>query len=526
MGSVLIIGGGVAGLCAALALAEGGHDVTVVERDEVTLPATPDEAFLGWPRRGAPQVRHSHAFLARLRNLLRDRQPHLLADLLAAGATELRFTERLPETMTDTAPREGDEDLVALACRRTTFEWVLRKDALEARDVRLVQGAVSSLVAAGTHVTGVTLDDGSVLTADWVVDASGRRSPLPAWLAALGVELEEREEDTGIVYSSRFYKLVPGAELPPMVGMTAGDLGYLKFAVFVGDNDTYSITFGVPTEDADLRALLREPGFTKAARAIPALAPWVEPTLAEPLTGVEVMARLLNRSRRFLVGEGDAASPLVTGLLAVGDAHTCTNPLYGRGCSLGFVSAHLLAEALAEHGDDPVAAALAYEASMRREVHPWYRSAVAQDRQDRSARGLAVPDDGEGDLTGGTATAGLDPDNVRSLLRDGLMPAVATDPVVFRAFLRMFNLLDSPDRLMRDPDLLTRVLTVWQDRENRPEPAPFGPDREGLLAVLSCRPAGRPPFGEWKWSPLPLTIPHAATTSAQGTPPAVRPLAV
>ena len=487
MGSVVVVGGGVAGLGSALALAERGHDVTVVERDEVTLPATPDEAFDGWPRRGAPQVRHSHAFLARLRNLLRDRQPHLLEDLLAAGATELRFTERLPETMTDTAPMAGDEDLVALACRRTTFEWVLRKDALEARDVRLVRGAVAGLqVAEGTtprsgtpHVTGVRLDDGEVIAADWVVDASGRRSPLPAWLRAVGGDLAEREEDTGIVYSSRFYRLLRGAELPPVVGMTAGDLGYLKFAVFIGDNDTYSITFGVPSEDADLRALLREPGFTQAARAVPALEPWVDAAIAEPITGVEVMARLLNRARAFVVDD----APVATGVLAVGDAHTCTNPLYGRGCSLGFVGAHLLAEALDAHGDDPLAASLAYEAAMRRDVHPWYRSAVAQDRQDRSSRGLSVPDDGEGDLGGG-ATMALDADSVRSLLRDGLLPAASTDPVVFRAFLRTFNLLDPPEKIMRDPDVLTRVLTVWQDRDNRPPPAPLGPDRETLLSVL------------------------------------------
>ena len=479
-----MLGGGVAGLGTALALAEGGHDVTVVERDETTLPASPDEAFAGWPRKGAPQVRHSHAFLARLRNLLRDRQPHLLEDLLAAGATEMRFTERLPETLTDTSPMPGDEDLVALACRRTTFEWVLRKDALEARGVRLVQGAVEGLTSNGAgHVTGARLEGGDVLSADWTVDATGRRSPLPAWLADLGgPPLEEREEDTGIVYSSRFYRLTPGAELPPVVGMNAGDLGYLKFAVFLGDNDTYSITFGVPSEDAAMRALLREPGFTRAALAIPALEPWVDPAIAEPITGVEVMARLLNRSRRFLVD----GAPVVTGLLAVGDAHTCTNPLYGRGCSLGFVSAHLLAEALASDGGDPLAAALAYESAMRREVHPWYRWAVAQDRQDRSGRGLEVPDDAEGDLTGGAAAASsLDPESVRSLLRDGLFPAARTDPVVFRAFLRTFNLLDPPERIMQDGDLLARVFTVWQDRDNRPEPEPLGPDRDALLATLA-----------------------------------------
>ena len=491
MGSVVVVGGGVAGLGSALTLAEKGHDVTVVERDEVDLPATPDHAFTGWARRGAPQVRHSHAFLARLRNLLRDRQPHLLDDLLRAGATELRFTENLPPTLSDTDPREGDDDLVALACRRTTFEWVLRRDALEARGVRLLQGAVVGLVAGGTspvpgipHVAGVRLAEGRTISADWIVDASGRRSPLPAWLAALrGPALAEREEDTGIVYSSRFYRLLRGADLPTVVGMNAGDLGYLKFAVFIGDNDTYSITFGVPTEDAELRALRREPGFTRAARAIPAVEPWVDPAIAEPITGVEVMARLLNRSRRFVTGDGDDRRPVVTGLAAVGDAHTCTNPLYGRGCALGFVSAHLLGDALHDHGDEPLAAGLTYEAAMADQVHPWYRAAVAQDRQDRSSRGIEVPTDADGDLPGGAAAA-LDPASVRSLLQEGLLPAARTDPVVFRAFLRMFNLLDPPEKLMQDPDLLARVLTVWQDRANRPPAEPAGPDRSSLLATL------------------------------------------
>jgi hypothetical protein len=282
--------------------------------------------------------------------------------------------------------------------------------------------------------------------------------------------------------------------------MNAGDLGYLKFAVVVGDNDTYSITFGVASEDAELRSLLREPGFTTAASCIPALEPWVDPTVADPITGVEVMARLLNRGRRFLDPEG---RPIARGLLAVGDAHTCTNPLYGRGCALGFVGAHLLADALAAHGDDALAAALAYEEAMGREVTPWYRSSVAQDRADRASRGLAVSDDDEGSLLGsprgGSGGGGgggggggpgdfLDADSARSLLQDGLFPATRTDPVVFRAFLRTFNLLDPPDQILRDPEVIGRVLTVWQDRENREPPPPFGPDRDELLARLASSP--------------------------------------
>src|SRR5438046_9247995 len=114
---IVIVGAGVAGLGAALLLARESHDVVLLERDETPLPNTPDEAF-GWQRRGAPQVRHSHAFLARLRNLLRDRLPDVRDDLLRAGATELRWSDFLPETIDDPSPRPGDEDLALICCRR------------------------------------------------------------------------------------------------------------------------------------------------------------------------------------------------------------------------------------------------------------------------------------------------------------------------------------------------------------------------------------------------------------------------
>ncbi|MEI8241366.1 MAG: FAD-dependent oxidoreductase, partial [Actinomycetota bacterium] len=77
---VLVVGGGVAGLGSALVLARQGHDVVVVERDDTPMPESADEAF-SWDRRGAPQVRHSHAFLARLVGLLRGDYADSLTDV-------------------------------------------------------------------------------------------------------------------------------------------------------------------------------------------------------------------------------------------------------------------------------------------------------------------------------------------------------------------------------------------------------------------------------------------------------------
>ena len=73
---------------------------------------------------------------------------------------------------------------------------------------------------------------------------------------------------------------------------------------------------------------------------------------------------------------------------------------------------------------------------------------------------------------------------MRSVLREGLAPAMRTDPEVFRAFIRTFNLLVPPDTLLSDADIGARVLAVWNDRENRaPEPV-LGPPRPELLDVL------------------------------------------
>ncbi|HUQ39910.1 MAG TPA: FAD-dependent oxidoreductase [Acidimicrobiales bacterium] len=480
MAHAVVVGAGVAGLGCALAFSARGHEVTLVERDVLTGdgPVTLDQ------RHGTPQSRHSHAFLARLRNLLRDHEPEVLAALLDAGATELRFAEDMPDTIEDRSPRPGDEDLVAIACRRTVFEQVVRDVVLARPGVTLVDGAgVDGLLLAPgddavPRVIGIRARrDGTEVEVrgEAVVDAGGRRSRLPELLAAAGCTAPtEEQEECGIVYLSRFYDLAPGREMPRQEGPIGGDLGYLKYAIFPGDRRSFSITFAVATGDHDLRTLLLSPAvFEAVAATLPITRPFADPALAAPVTDVALMAGLRNQYRRFVVD----GAPVATGVHAVGDAHVCTNPLYGRGCALAMVHAHLLAEVLDDRGWATSEAVMAFHDATAEVLGPWYEVSVAQDRAS-----MAALEAGDAGPNGGLA----------EILRDGLLPAARTDAEVFRAFVRAFNLLDHPNAVMEDPVLVGKVLQTFQDRDTRPPVVPDGPDRDALLAVAHAAHAAAP----------------------------------
>jgi len=330
---IVITGAGVAGLISALYLARDGHHIVLLERDATPLPANPDEAFT-WNRRGAPQVRHPHALLARLRNLLRDDLPDVRRGLLDAGGSEVAWADFAPDTLDDPSPLPGDEDMALFACRRTTFEWVLRRAALRTERVELRDGVkVTGLIAAPDtsppRVTGVRTSDGDV-DADLVVDAGGRHSAVKRLLAELGVDVPEEKHDAGMVYLSRFYRLREGAVEPDKQAFNGGTLGYLGYGVFRGDNRTFSITLALGVEDKELRALVGLARFDAAASLLPAACPWVDPAVSEPIADAHAMAGLVNRVRDLVVD----GRPAVLGFVAVGDALICTNPLYGRGCSL------------------------------------------------------------------------------------------------------------------------------------------------------------------------------------------------
>ena len=488
---VVVIGGSIAGLGVALALSGRGYRVTVLEADATPLPESHSEAFEKWDRRGSPQVRHSHALLARLHNLIRDHAPTLLDELKACGAEELRFTDRARQLFDDPEFIDGDDDLVSLACRRITFEWVLRRHILDTGRVEYRDGAKvlrleSERVdgASVPTVTGVWAEfpgeNPALISSDLVVDASGRRSKLRQWLPEIGTpEIRQASSPCGIFYTSRFYRLHDGVEAPALDGGIVGlDLGYLKFGVFAGDSRVFSITLAASPSDDEMRSVLQRPAFEAAVAAVPITAKWTSPDVAEPVSDVHGMANL-NNTRRWFVENGE---PVALGIIAVGDALIHTNPIVGRGCSLAFTSAFALADCLDANGDDLRDLALAYEAHIERDIVPWYELQLTQD-----ADAIEVA---EAQARGEDPFSATHPDGtqnpksfIRNLVKEGLIPALEENLVMLRHFMRTLHLLDSPGEMLKNPEVIQILMASYARREER-KPAFGGPSRDEMIEIF------------------------------------------
>src|SRR5689334_8353999 len=95
MADVVVAGGGICGLAAALVLARDGHAVTVVDRDPRPLPSTVEDAWGDWERRGVAQFRMAHLMLARGTSVLADHLPDVVARLEREGALRLNVVEQV-----------------------------------------------------------------------------------------------------------------------------------------------------------------------------------------------------------------------------------------------------------------------------------------------------------------------------------------------------------------------------------------------------------------------------------------------
>lgn len=379
---VVVLGSGMAGLATAVALKDSGRNVLLLERDEPSELADPRSAFDDWKRPGVPQLHHTHIFLGRLRNILRDRHPDLLEKLYAAGISSAGMEEVLPPAqVAGYQPAEGDDDLLHLWGRRATFEYVLRQHAASLPHVTIrygvrVEGLVVQRDGEQLRVTGVEIkagDKSEIISAELVVDSLGQHTKCTEQLRSQGARIDTWLEPSACAYYCRHYQLDKAAASKPRGG-TGTNIDYLIAGLFFADADTFSIAFTCREDDEQMKATLRSPdGFDRVCSQIPGLARWT--VGAQPLTRVLGGAGLKNRWQHF----SKRASEQVLGYFPVGDSHIQTNPIYGRGCSMAFVQAHVLADTLASEAD-PAQRSLRYFAQSKTLLKAHFDFCVTGDR--------------------------------------------------------------------------------------------------------------------------------------------------
>ncbi|THD61901.1 FAD-dependent oxidoreductase [Phenylobacterium sp.] len=484
---VLVIGAGMAGLWTALALAPTGRQVTLLERDAPPPEGGADAAFDSWARRGVGHLRHSHAFLARLRLLIRNQHPELLDELLAAGCRDLGFEGGLTDIHKRSySPESVDRDLAVLTSRRTTLELIMRRYVARQPNVVIRSGAFVKALQISADpvpvVIGLVIEDADGVhefPADIVVDAAGRTSDAVEQLRAAGAAISEESEDCGILYFTRHYRLNPGVEEPPRgKDPLTGDLEYLKFGVFPADNGCFSITLCVPNVEEELRKNIVDPAtFDAACALLPGLAPWTDSATATPISRVFGMGDLHSRWRDF-APNGKAA---VLGFFPVGDSLVRSNPLFGRGCSFAAVGAHLLRDAI-QMFEDPAARLEAYQRRIGAELGPYYKTMRDADRSAiRRARHALTPG----------YQPSLKSRLAKGFLEDGVAIAVRSDVDLFRAALRGFHMLEDPQAWLKRPKNLAKVLGYWARGKARNAEAyrpRGGPERAEMLAGLGLSP--------------------------------------
>jgi 2-polyprenyl-6-methoxyphenol hydroxylase-like FAD-dependent oxidoreductase len=428
----VVLGASMGGLAAARVLADAYRRVTVVDRDLLPAP--------GVQRRGVPQGRHAHGLLARGREVLEELFPGLTDELVARGALygDLQLHGRWYNE--GVRLRQAPSGLNSLSVSRPLLEGHVRQRLAASPNVSIVDGCeVAGLVATPDRrrVTGVrTLRRGvgpeQVLEADLVVDATGRGSRSPAWLTALGYEPPEQETvRPRIAYASAVYRRRPAEHLggDRVVIVAATHATRHGAAMLAMEGDRWIVTlFGYmgerpptePGEFADWATTLAAPDVHQVISSAELLQ---APVPAHFPASVRLRYERLDR--------------FPEGYVVTGDAVCSFNPVFGQGMTVSALEALALRDCLRD-GAGQLGPRFFRSAAKLVDI-PW---------------GIAVGADLRFPEVEGPRTPKVRMVNAY-LAR--LHVAAGSDPVLGRAFLRVVNLIDPPEHLMR-PELAFRVM--------------------------------------------------------------------
>lgn len=444
----IVLGASMAGLLTARVLSEHFGQVTLIERDPV---ADRPEA-----RKGQPQTRHLHGLLASGLEIMTRYYPDIIDALEAGGAIVSDFGENMRWHTYGGYRQRFTLGIKAALMSRPFLEHLVRTRTLAQANITLIDNcAVRGLMTTAdrTHIVGIEAErrdqEGAfeALTADFIVDCTGRGSRTPQWLAEFGYTAPaESEVKVNVGYATQIFRRNPGDDYAKeWILITPEAPRETRFGgMFPIEGDRWIVSMGgwagdhAPTDPA---------GFLEYARTMPTPDIYNLMRTAEPLT--EVYPHKFNCSLRR---HYEKLAHFPAGYLVLGDAICSFNPTYGQGMTSAALQAAVLDELLTERGGELAGIApLFFKRAAKVVDTPWQ---------------LAVGEDFRYPQTTGPKPAGVDLLNryVAAVHR-----ATLVDPEVGRAFAKVMNLMAPPASLMA-PGMMVRVWRANRRRSRQPHP--------------------------------------------------------
>lgn len=432
----IVLGGSMAGLGAARALANHFDRVTLIERDELAA----DTGI----RKGVPQGQHAHGLLPSGYRILSDYFPGMMDELVAEGAMGGDLTGDFLWYQYGGWKLRADSGLKGIVVSRPCLERKVRQHTLALNNVTLRQGwDVEQPVYDATkrRVTGVVVrnrasDERSTLEADLVVDALGRGSQSPNWLGSWGYgQVGETNVTIDVGYATAVFERRPGDFHGSIGAIVAGTAPQAtRYAAVLGaEGNRWIITLVGCLRDYPPTELA---AWKEFARSLPTSDVYELTRDREPLVPLISYRFPANRHRHY-----EALKDFPAGYLVTGDAVCSFNPIYGQGMSVALSEALALDKCLAA-GDEGLAGRF-FRQTARLVAIPW-AIATGEDYRYPQVQGRRPP--------------GF---RLISRYMERAHRVANSDPVVLRRFFEVASLLAPPPAMMA-PSIAWRVLRGGQ----------------------------------------------------------------
>jgi 2-polyprenyl-6-methoxyphenol hydroxylase-like FAD-dependent oxidoreductase len=443
----LVIGASMAGLLAARALSDYFEQVTLIDRD--TLP---EESAV---RKGIPQGKHIHVLMIRGQQILEKFFPDFIAAMDQSESPSVSWLSDTKLYLSNGFLKRNDLNIVSRTSTRPNLEWIVRQQLLKIPNINIIQNCqVDSLMtdAAKTRVTGLnisyrrgaddTTEKPETLTADLVVDASGRHSKLPDWLQTIGYEAPTvTRVNPKLAYASRLYGKLAyepdwkffginsvGPDQPRAGGITLQERGQWMVTMW-----GYGSKNQPPTDEAS---------YFEFAKSLPSSELYDAIKTGTPLTDISGYADVQNIWHHY-----EQLKRMPQGLIVLGDSVCCFNPVYAQGMTTAALSAEALADSLSKTASLDALGAPFQKRLAKIIAGPWL---------------LATNIDFSFAETEGKRPTG--PMSLAQGYLDRLMGAMRDDPQVASAFIQVVNMLKTPTALF-SPGLILKVLTRPADNK-------------------------------------------------------------